>query len=582
MKLKKQIVAQAWNTLTRQTPNKFWGFVLVLQNINIDKGDFKSGEVYKIDIKGLSEGLTNLFYFGNNLKAYSDQPYFITLSHYWLEKAYTFLLNQRPAIREVVLFYHHNSNFENPVMLSDLVQNFKDSLPLVDLQLERFIDLDFTDENIELEPDYPKKSLLQDLELIKGQPLTYETLSFESPYSTQAHPSELTRANFFQTLYSSQGGLDSFLITKFDLQAYYPGNVKLARTAVNDNTGLNVIFYGPPGTGKTRKIQNLFLQGKSKEEKEFVTFHQSYSYEEFIEGIKPGIGLEADKSDSIETLTYRYADGVFYRACDKAAKLAGFLSLDDCIDASPEDRSKAMASAADTGNVFNFCIDEINRANIAGVFGDLIAMIEPNKRLGANEELTVVLPYSKRVFGVPANMRIIGSMNTADRSITLMDSALRRRFSFEGISAEPETLNEIIIGEINLPALLRTINNRITYFLSKDLNIGHAYFLTLTDIENPGKVDLMRIFINKVIPLLEEYFYNDYDKIRLVLGDDNKSDKEWPFFIVDDDMDIRKLFKNPTDDLIEKISYKINEVVIKSLLGDSVDIPESCFSLIYE
>lgn len=582
MKIKKQIVSQSWNKLIDQTPNKFWGFILVLQNIHVDKSDFKSGEVYKIDIIGLSEALQDLFYLGNNPKSFIDQTYFITFSNFWIEKAPGFLLNHKPNIKDVVIFYYHNFVFESPVTLSELVNKFKESLPLVDLNLEKFIDLTFTEENIEFENDYGKEQLLKEIETVSGKSLEFQTLSFESPYSIKAHPSELSRANFFQTLYSAQGGLDSFLITKFDLKTYYPGNVKTERISTNEVAPLNIIYYGPPGTGKTRKIQNLFLEGKSEEEMEFVTFHQSYSYEEFVEGIKPGIGLGTDETSSIDTLTYRYADGIFYTACERAARLAGFLDLADCIDATYEIRQEAMEIAAKNGKIFSFCIDEINRANIAGVFGDLIALIEPGKRLGANEELIVKLPYSKRKFGVPSNMRIIGSMNTADRSITLMDTALRRRFSFEEISPSPESLNEITIGNINLPELLRAINNRITYFLGKDLCIGHAYFLSLSKIENPSKSDLLKIFLNKILPLLEEYFYNDYNKMRLVLGDINKSEYEWPFYKLNMEMDSGKLFKGLSEDFAEKNSYMINQSIIDALSTDGELIPETCFTMIYQ
>ena len=580
MKIKKQLVSQAWNTLTEQTPNKFWGFILALKNIHIDKANFKAGEVYKIDTKGLAGDLQDLFYFGDTEKTFLDQTFYITFSTYWLEKAPDFLLHEKPKIKDVVIFYNHYTNFDQPISLKELVEEFKRVLPLVDLQLERFIDLEYIEQNIDLETDYVKEHLSSEIQTLSGSTFDFPNLSFEKPYFIKAHPSELSRANFFQTLYSAQGGLDSFLITKFDLKAYYPGNVKTERIRTDEITPLNVIYFGPPGTGKTRKIQTLFLEGKSEEEREFVTFHQSYSYEEFVEGIKPGIGLENEVSDSIETLTYRYADGIFYNACERASKLAGFNTLSECINASFEDRRNAMSRAADEGKVFSFCIDEINRANIAGVFGDLIALIEPGKRLGANEELTVKLPYSKRVFGVPSNLRIIGSMNTADRSITLMDTALRRRFSFEEIAPEPETLNDISINDINLPLLLTCINNRINYFLGKDLSIGHAYFLTLKRLEMPTKVDLLRIFTTKIIPLLEEYFYNDYEKIRLVLGDNNKSDEEWPFYIVNKEMVANKLFRNVSEDFAEKIFYSLNSKLAEGFTADL--IPDSCFTLIYK
>lgn len=166
-------------------------------------------------------------------------------------------------------------------------------------------------------------------------------------------------------------------------------------------------------------------------------------------------------------------------------------------------------------------IDEINRGNVSSIFGELITLIEKDKRAGTDEELSVVLPYSKTEFKVPKNVFIIGTMNTADRSIEALDSALRRRFSFKGMPPKPELIlqegklkaDNGKIGDIDVVEILKVMNDRIEKLIDKDHKIGHSYFIGVETLD-----DLKQTFKDKVIPLLEEYFFGDFGKISLVLG----------------------------------------------------------------
>lgn len=269
----------------------------------------------------------------------------------------------------------------------------------------------------------------------------------------------------------------------------------------------NLLLYGPPGTGKTYYLQTqlleYFREGETKRYT-FVTFHQAFSYEDFIEGLKP----ETDESAG-NHIQYKIKPGVFYTACNEAAKLAGFNSLSHSLEVSQEEREDRFASAPP----YALFIDEINRANVSATFGELITLLEPNKRLGANQEITdVMLPYSKKPFGVPSNLCLIGTMNTADRSVEALDTALRRRFLFREM-APKELLLEQVIADIPLSQLLRTINLRLERLLGREQRIGHAYLLAVQTEE-----ELISAFDYSIIPLLQEYFYGDYRKIGLVLG----------------------------------------------------------------
>lgn len=246
---------------------------------------------------------------------------------------------------------------------------------------------------------------------------------------------------------------------------------------------LNTIYYGPPGTGKTWKLRQLAEQF-GKERCDFVTFHQSYSYEDFVEGIKPKMGEGGQ-------LEYEIKKGLFREIVERAN--------------------------ADSKSRYAIFIDEISRGNVASIFGELIALIEEDKRLGAENELKMKLPYSRVAFGVPQNLHIIGAMNTADRSVEALDAALRRRFAFDEMAPDSSKINRPPGLAVDLRRLLDTINGRIECLLDKDHRIGHSYFMGLASAEKPFQ-ELQKVFAMKVLPLLEEHFYHDPAKIGMVLG----------------------------------------------------------------
>ena len=202
-----------------------------------------------------------------------------------------------------------------------------------------------------------------------------------------------------------------------------------------------------------------------------------------------------------------------------------------------------------------FIIDEINRGNISKIFGELITLIEPTKRIGQTEGMKIKLPYSQTMFGVPDNVYILGTMNTADRSIAAIDTALRRRFRFKEIMPDVDVLNGITVEGVIIKNMLDKINKRITALYDREHTIGHSYFLPLKD--NPTLDTLAVIFSDDIIPLLQEYFYEDYEKICLVLGDNKKSVDDTNRFIIATKNDYNELFGN-TEGFDESFSYEIN------------------------
>ena len=345
---------------------------------------------------------------------------------------------------------------------------------------------------------------------------------------------------------------------------------------MNESNVRNLILYGPPGTGKTYKTMNYalskiedqplssytretrendvkrFLEYRETGQVEFVTFHQSFGYEDFVEGIKPV--LDNERNSQSKEIVYEIADGIF---------------------------KKISEAAKHSKSNHVLIIDEINRGNISKIFGELITLIEASKRVGASDEVSVTLPYSKETFGVPSNLYLIGTMNTADRSIALMDTALRRRFDF--IEMMPDTsipeLNRLVEG-IDLKKLLDRINERIEFLYDRDHLIGHSYFINVTSHN-----DLCDVFKNRVIPLLQEYFYGDWAKIQLVLGDHERWKKDDACRLVRakkrySGEEEKNLFGLDLEDHDDDVTiYEINPALTAEKYGQ---IPTAAFTQIYE
>lgn len=489
------------------------------------------------------------------------------------------------------------------------------------------------------------------------------------------------------------------------------------------DVGLNTILYGPPGTGKTYHtviyavaiIENRSLAAVEKENYaealgryneykaqgriEFTTFHQSYGYEEFIEGIRPTITPDDTDGESGD-IQYSVQPGVFKRFCERSERPIVVANADYGISDSPniwkvslegtgdnptrteclknnhirigwDDYGKDITDETDfsvsggrvvlnafinkmqvgdivlscysastidaigvvTGEYewhdeytslkrlrkvnwivkdirenilainggtsmtlasvyrlnisladvyqliekyqpkqispvnsrsenYVFIIDEINRGNISKIFGELITLIEATKRVGCPEGMTVRLPYSQKLFGVPKNVYIIGTMNTADRSIATIDTALRRRFLFREMLPAPKVLADISVEDLSISELLTRLNMRITVLYDREHTIGHAYFMPLK--ASPTVETLAEIFTNNIIPLLQEYFYEDYEKIRLVLGDNKKSNPEEQFIVAKGN-DYAELFGDIEVGLDDGYSYEINHAAFGNI-----------------
>jgi 5-methylcytosine-specific restriction protein B len=230
-------------------------------------------------------------------------------------------------------------------------------------------------------------------------------------------------------------------------------------------------------------------------------------------------------------------------------------ALQDADIALEAAHSTAMAATAHQPHVL--IIDEINRGNVSRIFGELITLLEPSKRAGAVEALHVQLPYSKAQFSVPSNVYLIGTMNTADRSLVGLDIALRRRFSFKEMPPQPELLREVTVNEINIADLLSAMNERIEVLLGRDHCLGHAYFMPLKKERTMER--LASIFRNQVLPLLQEYFFEDWQRIQWVLNDHRKPDPA-DRFVFQTKADLGALFGDKVPVSTHNMPWRINQL----------------------
>lgn len=289
-----------------------------------------------------------------------------------------------------------------------------------------------------------------------------------------------------------------------------------------------------------------------------VTFHPSFTYEEFVEGIRPESGDGEEPG-----VRYPLRAGVFKRACERAVQLAGFTGgLAAFCELPVAERAELLAKAAPAV----LFIDEINRGNVARILGELITLIEPDKRLGASEELIVTLPGSQARFGVPSNLWIVGTMNTADRSVVALDVALRRRFSFRECPPAPEELDGVEVEGVDLGKLLGAINDRLLVLRDRDHLIGHAFLWPMKADPTKRTLDeLRRVFAESILPLLLEYFHDDLGRVGLVLGKAFVSLRAGATTFADFDHDQR-------EDLSDRRAW---------LLADPMNLPAEAYRKIY-
>lgn len=334
----------------------------------------------------------------------------------------------------------------------------------------------------------------------------------------------------------------------------------------------NIILYGPPGTGKTYNVINKaleiidkegYLELENKGDREeivnkykslvevgqiaFCTFHQSYGYEEFVEGLKSdGNGNFINEDGILKRLSYNAA----FEGLNNEYKLKeiNYIQKKETVI-----KFINKAKAFRNSKKFVLIIDEINRGNISKIFGELITLLEEDKRIGKQNQITVKLPYSKELFSIPNNLYIIGTMNTSDKSIAQIDIALRRRFVFEEMMPQYDILEDI--DGIDIQKLLMCINERIEFLLDRDHMIGHAYFINLKT-----KADIISTIKNKVIPLLQEYFYGDNERVGMILGGIGSSKSDTYIIYKEENraQDIFKGFKN-IGDLASKDYYRVKE-----------------------
>lgn len=341
--------------------------------------------------------------------------------------------------------------------------------------------------------------------IIEASGKHYRLLMDKSLLARDLKITALAQADFQQLFVDSVDASKNrvlLLLQQAEQKHYHvPQQYFMPKTA-HRQMALNQILSGPAGTGKTyqalaravaimdgeqtrsrQQIKQRFEHAQSTGQAELISFHQSFSYEEFVEGIRVS-------TSKTKRMQYQVQAGIF----------------------------KQMAQHAQAHPAQNhvLIIDEINRGNVSKIFGELLTLLEPSKRLGQPEAIRIRLPYSQEVFAVPNNLYLIGTMNSADRSLTSFDFAMRRRFVFEQLAVNLQALQGLIIDGIDVYQLMHRINQRIEILLGQEYAIGQAYVLPLLD--EPSFPHLQQIMQQQLVPLLHEYFFNDGAQVAKVFA----------------------------------------------------------------
>ena len=376
-------VEAAYKSISETTKDKFWGILGILYSI----GDIiQPNRNYLIDTYKLSTFLEESFRLANkkNYSEGSDNVYSVIFANDWEEQMSLFT-QSKPNVVPVLVWAYRRTAFSDGVTEKDLIERFLNDFHMSKSLFDRLFHINFKDFYLEYDNNlYEDRQLFHNL---GGNDFSENFTVKLNKSFVVANAGDLTRGPFFQPLYAALNTLACLIIFPFDASEYYTFDADKNNQKGLCSTLLNTILYGPPGTGKTYEMQKIFA-GYPEGNRSVITFHQSYSYEEFI------IGLKA-KTTEDNRIEYSYEKGVFYNACERAAVLAGYSSLAECCSDTRESRNaKFAAIAGDTSRQFLFCIDEINRANISAVFGDLISLIEGCRTLRSFSESLPTSAYS--------------------------------------------------------------------------------------------------------------------------------------------------------------------------------------------